>query len=158
MKVQLPLVALIGAATAAFSVQALSGSATGPVVCGGIGADQRAAFEAQGQGANLALEFFVANRGDYLADVDLAVVPLDARSGAAPIRITTDGPLCFVSVPPGRYRIDATYNGATRSVRTTVRARGGAPIRVAMAFPEDVVPDDGGIRPTPEEKQEAKTP
>lgn len=158
MKVQLPLVALIGAATTAFSVQALSDSATGPIVCGGVGADQREAFEAQGSGANLSLEFFVANRGDYVADVDLAVEPLDAGSGAAPIRTVTDGPLCFLSVPPGRYRIDATFNGATRSTRTTVRARGGSPTHVAMAFPESVVPDDGGIRPTPEEKQEAKRP
>ncbi len=156
MGVQLPLVSVLVAAASVFSVQAVSGAVAGPLVCGGVGAEDRAALAARADGANLAVEFIVADRGNYLADVDLAIVPLDRRSQA--LTTTADGPLCYVSVPPGRYRIEATFNGTTRTVATRVPAAGRAPVHVALAFPASVVPGDLDTRPSPEEQQEAKTP
>jgi hypothetical protein len=159
VKVQLPLAALIVGAAATFSVSAVTGPAVpGAVVCGGIGSGERAALEEQARGTNLALEFFIARRGDYLADVDFALTPLDARGEGRPMDAVADGPLCYVKVPPGRYRIDAEFNGVRRSARATVPEHPLRPVRVALAFPEEAARGDLETRPTPEEREEARQP
>jgi len=142
----------------AAALPALAAPAAGTFACGGIGADQRRALAEQAEGANLALEFFVANRGDFVAGADVSLVPLgpDARSGA--LHIAADGPICYGRVAPGRYLIEASLNGATRTAQATVPAGASRPVRVAIAFPEAAAPGDLDIRPTPEEKQEARTP
>lgn len=159
MKVQLPLVALLLGAAAAFSVSAVTSPApAGAIVCGGIGAGERAALAEQARGANLALEFFVANRGDYVADVDLAITPLDGPAAGRPVDAAADGPLCYVKLAPGRYRIDAEFNGVRRSARVTVPEHARRTIRVALAFPEEAARGDLETRPTPEEREEARKP
>lgn len=156
MKVQLPLAALLMGAAATFSVSAVT--APGAVVCGGIGSGERAALEEEARGTNLALEFFIANRGDYVADVDFAITPLDGPAAGRPVDGMADGPLCFVRLAPGRYRIDAELNGVRRSARATVPEHALRPVRVALAFPEEAARGDLETRPTPEEREEARKP
>jgi len=159
MKIQLPLAALLVGAAAAFSVSAVTRpGAPGAVVCGGIGSGERAALAEEARGTNLALEFFIAHRGDYVADVDFAITPLDGPAAGRPVDGTADGPLCFVRLAPGRYRIDAELNGVRRSARATVPEHALRPVRVALAFPEEAARGDLETRPTPEEREEARKP
>lgn len=135
----------------ALSCAAALGAGAEPLVCGGIGSDARAELESASKGANLALEFFAGKRGQYLAGVDLTVTPL---GGGGAFSTTADGPLCFARVPPGRYRIEASYRGATRLASATVANEGQA--HVAVGFPESVAePDPGPI--SAEEKRQAST-
>ncbi len=159
MKAHAPVVAMMLAAVATLSAQAVSEAANaGVLLCGGVGSGERDALAAQARGANLQLEFFIARRGNYVADVDVTLTPLDGARDAHPVRVNADGPLCYIGVKPGRYRVDAEFNGVTRSARATVPAEPARPVRVAIAFPESAAHGDLDIRPTPEEKQEAKTP
>jgi hypothetical protein len=157
MKAQL-LALLLGAA-AAFPVPAATRPAvTGAIVCGGIGSGERAALAERTRGSSLALEFFIANRGDYVADVGFRITPLDGPAAGRPVDGVADGPLCYVKAEAGRYRIDAAFNGVHRSARATVPQDTHRPIRVALAFPEDAARGDLETRPTPEEREEARTP
>jgi hypothetical protein len=159
MKIQLPLVALMLGAATAFSVGAVMNPApAGAMVCGGIGSDERRALEEQARGTNLSLEFFVANHRAYVAGVDVALTPLDGPQAGRRIDIAADGPLCFVKVAPGRYRIEGELNGVTRSARTTVPEHPNHPVRIALAFPASAVRGDLETQPTPEEREEARTP
>lgn len=159
MKVQLPLVAVLLGAAATLSVRAVVvPTPAGGFVCGGIGADERRSLAEESRGTNLAIEFFVANRGDDVADVNLALTPLDGPAAGHRIDVDAAGPLCFVRVAPGRYRIDADFNGVTRSARATIPEHPTHPVRVAIAFPQQAVRGDLDTRPTPEEREEAKSP
>ena len=64
------------------------------------------------------------------------------------------GPLCYLRLDPGRYRIEATFQGVTRGAQATVPRDAKRPVRVAIAFPKSV-----GDRQTdaasPEEKAQA---
>jgi hypothetical protein len=139
----------VGAANAA------SGDWDLRLVCGGIGSDEREAMEAKAPSANLSLEMFIAPGGEYVADVDVTLQPLGGER--APLAVHTEGPICLLHVPPGRYRIEATFSGVTRSAQTTVPAGATRPVRVALAFPKSV-----GDRQTdaasPEERQQAAKP
>jgi hypothetical protein len=74
------------------------------------------------------------------------------------MRVAAAGPICYAHLAPGRYRIEATLNGTTRTAQATVPEAAGKPAHVAIAFPETAAAGDLDIRPTPEEKQEARTP
>ena len=124
--------------------------------CGGVGADERRDAASQPSSkANLSLEFFIERQGAYVAEVDVSVKPA-GRAGEA-LKFTTDGPICYLAVPPGRYSVEATYHGATRNAGATIPAAAGKPVRVAIAFPASVEKDEG-IRATPEEKEQARKP
>ena len=123
------------------------------LTCGGVGSDARAELEARSKDANLALEFFAGKRGQFVADVELIVTPLGGGGGA--FSTTADGPLCFARVAPGRYRIEASYRGATRLANANVGNTGQA--HVAIGFPESVAePDPAPI--SAEEKRQERTP
>ena len=124
--------------------------------CGGVGADARAALAQQNAGANLALEFFVAGRGNYVADVDVALTPV--AESAPPMHVTTGGPICYFTLPPGAYRVQARHHGAERSARTTIPAQGAGTARLALGFPETAVGGELDIQASPGEKQQARTP
>ena len=72
------------------------------MMCGGVGSDARRALEAT-QSANVELEFFVAQRGAYVANVGVSVTPLNSKEPV--IEGTSSGPLCLLQLEPGRYRL-----------------------------------------------------
>jgi hypothetical protein len=125
----------------------------GVLGCGGVGSDERREQSARAAGSNLSLEFFVERSGAYVADVDVAVKP--ARGDA--VTLVTDGPICYLALPPGRYTVEATYHGATRTAAAMIPAAAHKPVRVAIAFPASVEKDEN-IRATPEEKEQARKP
>jgi hypothetical protein len=140
---------------AAGALNAQAASADAQLTCGGVGNDERRDLAAAMQGANLSLEFSLAGRGNYIADVDVKLTPVG--KGDAIVTARTEGPVCYVlQLPPGRYRIDASYNGVTKSATANVGAS-GKPVHLAMAFP----PTAADIDPapvSPEEKLQASKP
>ena len=139
-------------AFACVAAQAAPLGKDGAYACGGVGSDARRELAANAAGANLSLEMFVAQGGEYLANVDVALIPAEARG--EPLRLRAEGPLCYLRIPPGRYRVEATFEGVSRSATANVPASAGKPAHVALAFPKSV-----GDRQTdaasPEEKAQA---
>ncbi|HXS54145.1 MAG TPA: hypothetical protein VN782_16530 [Usitatibacter sp.] len=156
MRARTPFAVTILAAAAALSLHARAEPR--PIVCGGIGSEERAALAGQARDADLALELFIAGRGDYVAGANVSVIPLDGAARGETLRETAQGPLCYMKLAPGRYRIEGELNGVTRSARAIVPAHAGHPVRVALAFPEEAVRDGLGPQPTTQEREEAKTP
>jgi hypothetical protein len=120
-------------------------------MCGGVGSDSRYAMEDAARDANLRIELFIAQGGEYIAGVDLKLRPLGAGDT---VSVRSEGPICYLRVAPGKYRIDASFEGITRSAQADVPAMGKRPARVALGFPKSV-----GDRQTdaasPEEKEQA---
>ena len=124
------------------------------MMCGGVGSDARRALESS-DSANVELEFFVAERGAYVANVGVSVTPLNSKEPV--IEGTSSGPLCLLQLEPGRYRVAATFNGATRTATATVRSS-SRPVHLALAFPRAVASGDLDLAASPEEKAQAKQP
>ena len=120
-------------------------------VCGGVGSEERHAIDALRGEAGLELLLVTAPRGAYVAGAQVSVAP---AAGGAPVTLDAEGPTCLVQAPPGRYRIEARYNGATRSANARI-GHGGKPARVVLAFPDE---QWDGIRATEEEKRQAAAP
>jgi hypothetical protein len=147
-------IALAALSIAAAGALPAYSDAGGKLVCGGVGSDARRELASEMQGSNVSLEFSLAGRGNYVADVDVTLRPA-GQAGAA-FSVKTEGPICYLRLPPGRYRVEAAYNGTTRTAVTDVAA-GGKPARLAMTFP----PTAADIDPapvSPEEKLQASKP
>ena len=141
-------------AVSGFGAYAAPLGANASYACGGVGSDSRRELAQQATGANLSLEIFVSPGGEYLADVDVTLTP--AGNGES-LRLRTEGPLCYLRVPPGRYRIEATFEGVTRSANAAVTASATSPTRVALSFPKSVG-DKQTDAASPEEKAQAARP
>jgi hypothetical protein len=90
-----------------------------PVRTGGIGEEERRALESD---TRYNLKLVAADRaGQYIADVDVTIV--DER-GQQVVAERMAGPWLLADLPPGRYRVLAVYEGASRS-RDVVVGRGG---------------------------------
>jgi len=114
--------------------------------CGGVGVEERAALAALRPQANLELLFVTAKRGGYLADVAVTVY----AGEKSVLQLTAEGPMCELSAPAGKYRIETAYGGVKRSQQVTV---GAGLSRVVFGFPGE--PWDG-IKASDEEKQQAR--
>jgi hypothetical protein len=68
-------------------------------VCGGVGAEERAALAKLRPEANLELLFVTEKRGGYLADAEVALLPLDRPRAA--LKLVADGPMCLIFAPAG---------------------------------------------------------
>ena len=67
---------------------------------------------------NLRIVFAEAGTGAYLADVEVTIAPIGPGPSYGPFREA--GPLLYVVVKPGTYRIHATYGGLTRTADVKV--------------------------------------
>jgi len=104
------------AAQAQSAMPAMKSQGAAQYVCGGIGSDESTAMRAAMKDHPLALLFARAG-GAYLANVDVTV--MDDKGGTA-LAMRASGPVCLVDLPAGRYTIQATSNGATKSETVTV--------------------------------------
>jgi hypothetical protein len=109
----------------------------GSLICGGVGSDERRAMAGEAEGANLSLENATAS-GAYVADVDILLSP--EKPGAPGFAFKADGPLCYLQVPPGAYRIEATHEGKRRVTRAEVAEAPRKPTHITLAFPESKAP------------------
>lgn len=78
-------------------------------VTGGVGLDEREALMALGTEFSLALTF-AGTAGEYLGAVEVRIL---SPAGPPVLEVTSDGPLLYVALPPGAYRVQATFGGVT---------------------------------------------
>lgn len=88
-----------------------------PYASGGIGDDDPIEVEAMRNEYNLQLVFAEQGSGAYLADVK---VRIQDAAGQTVLVAHSPGPLFYVSLRPGRYRVDADYNGGVLSKAVSV--------------------------------------
>ncbi|KVK89874.1 carboxypeptidase regulator [Burkholderia ubonensis] len=91
-------------------------------VSGGVGQDESTAFQRNEAAWPLALRFTGAG-GEFLADVHVRIT--DAK-GAEVLKTDASGPYMLVKLPPGRYTVQASYQGKDETRSVTVTAKGGA--------------------------------
>jgi hypothetical protein len=145
--------AAAGAAAAA-NIAALEVNSKGGVewACGGAGAEERAQIKLLQTEATASLLFITEGRGGYLADVDFVVRD---RNGAGVLQGRADGPMCYLRLPAGSYRVEASYQGTKRTASVQAARVPGKPTRAVMTFPRD--PNET-IAPSAEEKAQARAP
>jgi hypothetical protein len=98
-------------------------------VSGGIGKDESDAMKQAASRYSLAIE--MASPAGPLADVKIDI--RDQR-GATVLNTISDGPILLANLPPGRYTVNATKNGASQQRDIVVGS--GARQRVMFSFPE----------------------
>ncbi|AVS67480.1 hypothetical protein C8245_18965 [Paracidovorax avenae] len=77
--------------------------------CGGIGLDESTAMRAAMKDHPLSL-LFAAGGGDYLADVQVKLVP-QGWGDAGALSFTATGPVCLLDLPAGSYEVEAMSAG-----------------------------------------------
>lgn len=105
---------MAGAQTAA--MPAMKGQGSALYLCGGIGSDESTAMRAAMKDHPLALLFARAD-GAYLSEV---AVTIKNASGTPALEMRAAGPVCLIDLPAGRYTVDATAEGASKSQSVTV--------------------------------------
>jgi hypothetical protein len=102
-------------------------------VSGGIGKDESDAMKEAASRYSLAIEMAspASPRAEYVADVKIDI--RDQR-GATVLSTISDGPILLANLPPGRYTVNATKNGASQQ-RDIVVGSGARP-RVMFSFSE----------------------
>jgi hypothetical protein len=92
---------------------------------GGIGSDQSAALKDVMHKYPLVLEFAgKSNQGnEYLADVPVRITDMN---GTTVLNATAHGPFMLASLPDGRYKISASYEGKTQQRVIDVTSAGHA--------------------------------
>ena len=89
-----------------------------PYMTGGIGSDETQAMQDARKNYNLLMTFAIKS-GEYQADVDVTLVD---HGGKALATFKAVGPLFYVKVVPGQYRIQATARGKQLSQSAAVTA------------------------------------
>jgi len=116
-------------AAAMFSTQAyaqlpaVQHEVTVEYVSGGIGQNESTAFKQAMSSYPLAMTFAsrIGDRNAYASDVQVAI--RDARDRNV-LDVTSKGPYLLVKLPPGKYRVSATYENKTRSQEVSIGAEG----------------------------------
>lgn len=91
-------------------------------ISGGVGEEDRARMRQGAADYNVHL-LFNDRQGGYLAEVPFAVTPTRGTQAWSGI---SRGPLLFLKLRPGTYRIDAEINGVWQSQRVRAGASGPA--------------------------------
>lgn len=109
-------------ATASSSVDALAPQTAGGVsyLNGGVGADEQAQMRADAHQWPLRIEFSEGKSGAFVADAQLKVT----RAGKTVFDIDNAGPMTYVKLSPGEYRVTASHNGKTLTRDAHVTAKG----------------------------------
>ena len=123
-------------ASATASAQALVRQEQGALIwrCGGVGLEEREALAKMEAGSNLKLVFAAGARGEYLANVEVAIS--ERQSKVAAVKFVAEGPICLVKAPAGSYRVDASVGERKSSLSTTLAEEARRPATVVLRFPE----------------------
>ena len=98
---------------------------------GGAGTGERDAMMAKRNAYNLRLSFAEAVTGDLLADVSVSIEPANGGAQYGPFAHT--GPLFYMRLSPGSYRVNANYQG---SMMTRVILIGQQPVDEVLHWPK----------------------
>ncbi len=103
----------------------MKGEGAARYVCGGIGSDESTAMRAAMKSHPLSL-LFSRPDGAYLADVQVAI-----QGDGAALNLRSDGPVCLVDLPAGKYTVRAVSSGVTKSEAVTL---GSSPRTIDFRF------------------------
>jgi hypothetical protein len=103
-------------------------------VCGGYGANERAALARLEPRSDLKLVFAAGKNAVYVSQV--LVWMNDEEGKQKPLQFRSDGPICLIQAPAGRYRFEASYGNATRNASASVVGNAKRPAMVVFRFPE----------------------
>jgi hypothetical protein len=102
-----------------------------PYMSGGVGSGEREQMSKQSDQYNLKL-VFAEDVGVYLADIRVLIRD---QSGKELVNTVSGGPWFFLQLPPGRYDIEASFNGKTKRIHNLQVSQGQ---RVARTLHWDV--------------------
>lgn len=116
------LLALSFGAYAAAPPQEAGGQGNVNYISGGVGDDEAAAMQSQAASYPLELQFVqkAQPRDEFLADVKVRITD---QSGKVVLDAVSSGPFLLAKVAPGRYQVEADYNGVVK--RRSVDLRSG---------------------------------
>jgi hypothetical protein len=100
-------------------------------VTGGVGDDERFAFDELRKAFNLEL-VFAAKGGAYVADVDIVI---QDKSGREVLRTRAEGPRLLARLPQGAYKVTASYDGVPQVRSFAVPGRGTRQIALYWTDP-----------------------
>jgi hypothetical protein len=121
------LLCLTLSATAAELTPRVHASGGIAYVSGGIGIEERQAMQDLTQPFNLRLSFSERGKGALLAS---AMVRIYDAADKLVLDVASEGPLLFLLLPEGRYRIEAEHAG----IRLTKQVELGPKVNPALAF------------------------
>ena len=131
MKIGTPLTGLsIGASLLA--TLPLEASAQDPIVAeiinattylnGGVGREEVAAMRRMSGDYPLRMTFSERKDGEFLADVPVVIVD---GHGKQVFELSKAGPMLFVKLPNGKYKVSARFKGLTESQEVTLAGKDG---------------------------------
>lgn len=103
-----------------------------PYVSGGIGSDERQAMQESAQEYNLRLAFSEVGSGALLADIKVSIYD---SAGNKRLEINSEGPLLFLLLPAGRYRLEAVRAGILLERSVVLSAKGSRAL--ALQWPRE---------------------
>jgi hypothetical protein len=89
---------------------------------GGIGDGEIAYMRENAPKYSLRMEFSERPDGQFVTDVNLAI---SDRAGAPIFALPSAGPLTDVTLPPGTYRVSASFDSQTKTQEVAVGGPGG---------------------------------
>jgi hypothetical protein len=111
--------------------------ATSAYVNGGIGLDEQAAMHRLATGFPLRIVFSENKKHEFLADIPIAI----SDSAGRPIfELRAAGPMLYVMLPQGRYKVSASYKGVIQTQGVVVAGRDGQDLHFHW---------DGNLRDSP---------
>lgn len=111
------LVVILGLVCGPLAAQESNGT---PYLTGGVGDEELQQINQASRDFNLKL-LLTAKSGEYLADVAVAI--FNAK-GVKVLDVGSAGPLLLARLPPGAYRVSASYQGRETTKRVNLRAGG----------------------------------
>jgi hypothetical protein len=103
-------------------------------VTGGVGQDEAAALRGLASGYNMRATF-TSGTGEYLSGV---AVQVSRPDGMVVFEARSEGPYLFAQLPPGRYRVVATFDGVGRTRQINVPSHGST--RFTLVWPASWAP------------------
>lgn len=107
---------------------------------GGVSKEEESYMRRIARDWPLRMIFSERKDNEFVADVNLSIV--DARG--APVLLLNDaGPMTYVMLPPGKYRISATFHGITESRDVTLDGKQGQDVYFHWKGKPAIDPWDG---------------
>lgn len=91
-------------------------------VNGGIGQDEETAMRHMAREFPLRMTFSERKDGEFIADVPVAISDMN---GKLLFKLTNAGPLLYVKLPDGKYKVSARFKGLTEIQEVTLHGKDG---------------------------------